>query len=103
MWPPFHASAAGSKPAKDWLPKEDGVRAIRKTVLFGKQSYIADNIIFRLWRAGRDLRPPVGAALPIRMHEVANLPISGLRSLMVMRDRPQKYRVSLIQGKPKEG
>lgn len=49
----------------------------------------------------RHRRLPVGAALLIRMHEVSNLPISELRSLMG--DRRQKYRISLIQGKPKEG
>ena len=49
----------------------------------------------------RHRRLPVGAALLIRMHEVSNLPISELRSLMG--DRRQKYRISLVQGKPKEG
>ena len=49
----------------------------------------------------RHRRLPVSAALLIRMHEVTNLPISELRSLMG--DRRQKYRVSLAQSKPKEG
>lgn len=49
----------------------------------------------------RHRRLPVGAALLIRMHEVTNLPISELRSLMG--DRRKKYRVSLVQSKHKEG
>lgn len=44
---------------------------------------------------------PVSAALLIRMHEVSNLPIRELRDLM--RDRRQKYRISLVPGKPREG
>lgn len=48
----------------------------------------------------RHRRLPVGAALLIRMHEVSNMPIRELRDLMG--DRRQKYRISLVQGKPKE-
>jgi plasmid maintenance system antidote protein VapI len=49
----------------------------------------------------RHRRLPVGAALLIRMHEVSGLPVRELRNLMG--DRRQKYRISLVQGKPKEG
>jgi hypothetical protein len=48
----------------------------------------------------RHRRLPVGAALLIRMHEVSGLPVRDLRNLMG--DRRQKYRISLVQGKPKE-
>jgi hypothetical protein len=34
------------------------------------------------------------------MHEVSNLPIRELRDLMG--DRRQKYRIGLVQGKPRE-
>ena len=47
----------------------------------------------------RHRRLPVGAALLIRMHEVSGLPVRELRNLMG--DRRQKYRISLVQGKPK--
>jgi hypothetical protein len=49
----------------------------------------------------RHRRLPVGAALLIRMHEVSGVPVRELRNLMG--DRRQKYRISLVQGKPKEG
>lgn len=48
----------------------------------------------------RHRRLPVGAALLIRMHEVSGLPVRELRNLMG--DRRQKYRVGLVQGKPRE-
>ena len=49
----------------------------------------------------RHRRLPIGAALLIRMHEVSGLPVRDLRNLMG--DRRQKYRISLVQGKPKQG
>lgn len=48
----------------------------------------------------RHRRLPVGAALLIRMHEVSGLSVGELRTLMG--DRRQKFRISLVQGKPKE-
>jgi len=45
-------------------------------------------------------RLPVGAAMLIRMHEVSDLTIRDLRYLMG--DRRQKFRISDVQGKPKE-
>lgn len=48
----------------------------------------------------RHRRLPVGAALLIRMHEVSELTIRDLRYLLG--DRRQKFRISDVQGKPKE-
>jgi len=48
----------------------------------------------------RHRRLPVGASLLIRIHEVTDLPVHELRALMG--DRRQKYRISDMQGKPKE-
>lgn len=48
----------------------------------------------------RHRRLPVGASLLIRIHEVTDLPVHELRELMG--DRRQKYRISDMQGKPKE-
>lgn len=47
----------------------------------------------------RHRRLPVGASLLIRMHEVSNLSIKELRTLMG--DRREKYRISAMQFKPK--
>jgi plasmid maintenance system antidote protein VapI len=47
----------------------------------------------------RHRRLPVGASLLIRMHEVSDLSVSQLRELLG--DRRQKYRLSPVQGKPK--
>ena len=49
----------------------------------------------------RHRRLPVGASLLIRMHEVTDLSIAELRSLMG--DRLNKFRISDKQFKPKEG
>jgi hypothetical protein len=49
----------------------------------------------------RHRRLPVGAAILIRMHEVSGLTIRDLRFLLG--DRREKFRVSDVQGKPKEG
>ncbi|WP_256081082.1 hypothetical protein [Massilia sp. YIM B04103] len=48
----------------------------------------------------RHRRLPVGASLLIRMHEVSELTIRDLRYLLG--DRRQKFRISDVQGKPKE-
>jgi len=48
----------------------------------------------------RHRRLPVGASLLIRMHEVCDLSIKDLRSLMG--DRRGKFRISDKQFKPKE-
>lgn len=48
----------------------------------------------------RHRRLPVGAALLIRMHEVSELTIRDLRYLLG--DRRQKFRISDVQGKPKD-
>lgn len=48
----------------------------------------------------RHRRLPVGASLLIRMHEVSDLSIKDLRSLMG--DRRNKFRISDKQFKPKE-
>ena len=48
----------------------------------------------------RHRRLPVGASLLIRMHEVSDLSIRELRSLMG--DRRDKFRISDKQFKPKE-
>ncbi len=47
----------------------------------------------------RHRRLPVGASLLIRMHEISNLSISELRSLMG--DRRNKFRISDKHFKPK--
>lgn len=49
----------------------------------------------------RHRRLPVGASLLIRMHEVSELSIRGLRELMG--DRREKFRISDKQFKPKPG
>lgn len=49
----------------------------------------------------RHRRLPVGASLLIRMHEVSDLSIKELRSLMG--DRRDKFRISDKQFKPKDG
>ena len=48
----------------------------------------------------RHRRLPVGASMLIRMHEVSELPVAELRALLG--DRRQKYRLSAVQGRPKE-
>jgi hypothetical protein len=48
----------------------------------------------------RHRRLPVGASLLIRIHEVTDLPVHELRELMG--DRRRKYRISDMQGKPKQ-
>lgn len=48
----------------------------------------------------RHRRLPVGASLLIRMHEVSNLSIKELRTLMG--DRRDKFRISDKQFKPKD-
>lgn len=48
----------------------------------------------------RHRRLPVGASLLIRMHEVSGLSIKDLRYLMG--DRRTKYRISDVQGRPKQ-
>ena len=49
----------------------------------------------------RHRRLPVGASMLIRMHEVTDMSVAELRELLG--DRRGKYRISAIQGKPKEG
>ena len=44
---------------------------------------------------------PVGASMLIRMHEVTDMSVAELRELLG--DRRGKYRISAIQGKPKDG
>lgn len=44
---------------------------------------------------------PVGASMLIRMHEVSHMEIRELRELMG--DRRAKFRLSNMQGMPKEG
>jgi plasmid maintenance system antidote protein VapI len=48
----------------------------------------------------RHRRLPVGASILIRMHEVSDLSVAELRDLLG--DRRQKYRLSTVQGKPKQ-
>ena len=48
----------------------------------------------------RHRRLPVGASMLIRMHEVTNLSVGELRE--ILGDRRQKYRISDVQGKPKQ-
>jgi plasmid maintenance system antidote protein VapI len=48
----------------------------------------------------RHRRLPVGASMLIRMHEVSDLSVAELRDLLG--DRRQKYRLSTVQGKPKQ-
>jgi plasmid maintenance system antidote protein VapI len=43
---------------------------------------------------------PVGASMLIRMHEVSQMSVRELRDLMG--DRRTKYRLSNVQGKPKQ-
>lgn len=49
----------------------------------------------------RHRRLPVGASMLIRLHEVSDLSVAELRELLG--DRRQKYRLSAVQGKPKQG
>lgn len=49
----------------------------------------------------RHRRLPVGASLLLRMHEVSNMSVTALRALMG--DRRKKYRLSNVQGLPKDG
>lgn len=49
----------------------------------------------------RHRRLPVGASMLIRMHEVTDLSVAQLRELLG--DRRGKYRISAVQGKPKDG
>ena len=49
----------------------------------------------------RHRRLPVGASILIRMHEVSGLTVGDLRALLG--DRRQKFRLSPIQGMPKDG
>ena len=49
----------------------------------------------------RHRRLPVGASMLIRMHEVSNLSVAELRELLG--DRRGKYRLSAVQGKPRQG
>jgi hypothetical protein len=48
----------------------------------------------------RHRRLPVGASMLIRMHEVSNLSVRELRE--ILGDRRQKFRISDVQGKPKQ-
>ena len=49
----------------------------------------------------RHRRLPVGASILIRMHEVSDLSVGELRELLG--DRRKKYRLSPVQGLPKQG
>lgn len=49
----------------------------------------------------RHRRLPVGASILIRLHEVSDLSVAELRELLG--DRRQKYRLSAVQGRPKQG
>lgn len=49
----------------------------------------------------RHRRLPVGASMLIRLHEVSDLSVAELRELLG--DRRQKYRLSAVQGRPKQG
>ena len=49
----------------------------------------------------RHRRLPIGASMLIRMHEVTDMSVAELRELLG--DRRGKYRISAIQGKPKDG
>ena len=49
----------------------------------------------------RHRRLPVGASMLICMHEVTDMSVAELWGLLG--DRRGKYRISAIQGKPKEG
>lgn len=49
----------------------------------------------------RHRRLPVGASMLIRMHEVTDMSVAELRELLG--DRRGKYRISALQGKPKDG
>jgi hypothetical protein len=48
----------------------------------------------------RHRRLPVGASILIRMHEVSDLSVGELRALLG--DRRQKFRLSPIQGMPRD-
>src|SRR6476659_689113 len=48
----------------------------------------------------RHRRLPVGASMLIRMHEVSDLSVAELCDLL--EDSRQKYRLSTVQGKPKQ-
>ncbi len=48
----------------------------------------------------RHRRLPVGASILLRMHEVTDLSVAELRE--ILGDRRQKYRISDVQGKPRQ-
>src|SRR6476659_10126572 len=57
---------------------------------------VADPVISKI----RHRRLPVGASMLIRMHEISDISIAELCDLL--EDSRQKYRLSTVQGKPKQ-
>lgn len=77
-------------------------------ILLGKMQLKNDAALSRMLEVAppviskiRHRRLPVGASILIRMHEVSGLSVGDLRALLG--DRRQKFRLSPIQGMPKDG
>ena len=70
--------------------------ALKNDAALSRALEVAPPVISKI----RHRRLPVGASMLIRMHEVSNLSIGELRTLMG--DRRNKFRISDVQFKPKE-
>ncbi len=70
--------------------------ALKNDAALSRALEVAPPVISKI----RHRRLPVGASLLIRMHEVSDLSIKELRTLMG--DRRTKYRISTEQGRPKD-
>ena len=78
----------------------DGVSTllnVKHDAALAKKLDVAPPVISKI----RHRRLPVGASILIRMHEVSNLSVGELRELLG--DRRKKFRLSPIQGMPREG
>ncbi len=71
--------------------------ALKNDAALSRALEVAPPIISKI----RHRRLPVGASMLIRLHEVSDLSVAELRELLG--DRRQKYRLSAVQGKPKQG
>lgn len=70
--------------------------ALKNDAALSRALDVAPPIISKI----RHRRLPLGASLLIRMHEVSDLSLAQLRA--ILGDRRKKYRLSDVQGKPKQ-
>lgn len=70
--------------------------ALKNDAALSRALEVAPPVISKI----RHRRLPVGASMLIRMHEVSELSIKELRTLMG--DRRNKFRISDVQFKPKD-